>query len=122
MPLRIAEPSSEVWNRGMARSSRRPARRVCSAGTTLEDDHIEEHPGKRATKAPILIVQGDADTIVAPDVTERLVQRLCQNGETVRLRLAPGVGHLETGHEAAPAVLQWIDDRFAGKPRPTSCT
>jgi uncharacterized membrane protein HdeD (DUF308 family)/pimeloyl-ACP methyl ester carboxylesterase len=79
-------------------------------------------PGAVATKAPILIVQGDADTIVAPEVTERLVRTLCQKGETVDLRLYRGVGHLMTGHEAAPAVLQWINDRFAGKPPPTTCT
>jgi uncharacterized membrane protein HdeD (DUF308 family)/pimeloyl-ACP methyl ester carboxylesterase len=79
-------------------------------------------PGAAPTKAPILIVQGEADTIVAPEVTERLVRKLCQKGETVDLRLYPGIGHLVTGHEAAPAVLQWINDRFAGKPPPTTCT
>ncbi|HEY8776930.1 MAG TPA: lipase family protein [Gaiellaceae bacterium] len=79
-------------------------------------------PGGAPTKAPLFIVQGTADTIVAPDVTERLVNKLCQRGETVELRLYPGVGHLVTGHEAAPAVLNWINARFAGKPPPTSCT
>ena len=79
-------------------------------------------PGNAPTAAPILIVQGTADTIVAPEVTERLLHKLCAKGETVELRLYPGVGHLATGHEAAPAVLQWINDRFAAKPPPTSCT
>ena len=79
-------------------------------------------PGNAHTGAPILIVQGTADTIVAPEVTERLLHKLCAKGETVELRLYPGVGHLATGHEAAPAVLQWINDRFAGEPPPTSCT
>jgi uncharacterized membrane protein HdeD (DUF308 family)/fermentation-respiration switch protein FrsA (DUF1100 family) len=82
---------------------------------------LKNTPGGEPTKAPILIVQGGADTIVPPGVTERLVHELCQQGETVKLRLAPDVGHLETGHEAAPAVLKWINDRFAGKPAPTSC-
>jgi hypothetical protein len=69
-----------------------------------------------------LIVLGAADAIVAPAVTDCLVHRLCQNGETVVLRLYPGVGHLATGHDAAPAVTTWIADRFAGRPAPTSCT
>ena len=46
----------------------------------------------------------------------------CKNGERVELRLYPGVAHLVTGHEAAPAVLRWIAERFAGKPPPTTCT
>jgi uncharacterized membrane protein HdeD (DUF308 family)/pimeloyl-ACP methyl ester carboxylesterase len=79
-------------------------------------------PGDTRTAAPILIVQGGADTIVAPDVTERLVHKLCQDGETVMLSVYPGVGHLMTGHDAAPAVLKWIDDRFAGKAAPSNCT
>jgi hypothetical protein len=66
--------------------------------------------------------QGTADTIVTPDVTERLVRKLCDNGETVKLRLYPGVTHIEAGHDAAPDVLNWIGDRFAGQPAPTSCT
>ncbi|MDX6454600.1 MAG: hypothetical protein QOD48_707 [Gaiellaceae bacterium] len=72
--------------------------------------------------APILIVQGTADAIVAPDVTERLAAKLCKNGERIELRLYPGVAHLVTGHEAAPAVLRWVADRFAGKPSATTCT
>jgi uncharacterized membrane protein HdeD (DUF308 family)/alpha-beta hydrolase superfamily lysophospholipase len=79
-------------------------------------------PGNAHTEAPILLVQGTADTIVTPEVTERLAQKLCKNGERVELRLYPGVAHLVTGHEAAPAVLKWITDRFAGKPPPTTCT
>jgi hypothetical protein len=55
-------------------------------------------------------------------VTERLVHKLCASGETVELRLYPGVGHLETGHDAAPAVLNWIAGRFARKPAPSSCS
>ena len=79
-------------------------------------------PGQAPLKVPLLVVQGAADTIVAPAVTESLVHRLCQNGERVELRLYPGVGHVATGHDAAPAVTKWIADRFADKPAPTSCT
>jgi alpha-beta hydrolase superfamily lysophospholipase len=78
-------------------------------------------PGAGRTNTPMLIVQGDADTIVAPDITTRLAIKLCAEGETVDLRLLPGIGHLQTGHVAAPAVVQWIGDRFAGKPAPTTC-
>ena len=78
-------------------------------------------PGATRTNAPILIVQGDADKIVAPDVTARLVDTLCAEGETVDLRVLPRIGHLETGHVAAPDVLRWIADRFAGRRASTIC-
>ena len=81
----------------------------------------KNNPGATPTHAPILITQGDADPIVAPDVTKRFVSTLCKNGETVELRLYPGVKHLDAGHLAAPDVTRWIADRFAGKPAPTSC-
>ncbi len=79
-------------------------------------------PGGANINAPILIVQGAADTIVDPHVTDRLARKLCNQRKTVKLRLYPGVGHLATGHDAAPDVLKWINDRFAGKSPPTTCT
>jgi pimeloyl-ACP methyl ester carboxylesterase len=78
-------------------------------------------PGAERTNAPILIVQGDADTIVAPEITARLADKLCAAGEMVDFRLLAGIGHLQTGHVAAPEVVQWIGDRFAGKPAATTC-
>jgi alpha-beta hydrolase superfamily lysophospholipase len=81
----------------------------------------ENAPGGAPIPAPILIVQGAADTIVDSKVTKELVHKLCQNGEQADLRLYPGVGHIATGHDAAPAVVSWIADRFADNPAPTTC-
>jgi len=61
------------------------------------------------------------DPIVASDVTARLVDKLCAEGDTVDLRVLKGTAHLDTGHVALPDVVQWIADRFAGKPAPTTC-
>jgi pimeloyl-ACP methyl ester carboxylesterase len=82
----------------------------------------ENNPGDARTNAPLLIIQGDADPIVAPDVTARLVDKLCAAGETVDLLILKGTAHLDAGHVAVPDVVQWIADRFAGKPAPTTCT
>jgi predicted esterase len=81
----------------------------------------KNNPGATRTNAPILIIQGDADPIVAPDVTARLVDKLCTEGETVDLRVLKGTAHLDAGHVAVPDVAQWIADRFAGKPAPSTC-
>lgn len=81
----------------------------------------ENNPGGTRTRAPLLIVQGDADPIVAPEVTARLVDKLCAAGERIDLRILPGTAHLDAGHVAAPGVVEWIADRFAGAPSPTPC-
>ncbi len=79
-------------------------------------------PGQSRTDAPILIVQGDADPIVAADVTARLADKLCASGETVNLHILNGTAHLDAGHVAVPYVVKWIANRFAGDPAPSTCT
>jgi predicted esterase len=81
----------------------------------------ENNPGDTRTKAPILIIQGDADPIVAPEVTARLVDELCAEGDTVELLVLKGTAHLDAGHVAVPNVVEWISERFAGKPPSTTC-
>jgi pimeloyl-ACP methyl ester carboxylesterase len=49
-------------------------------------------PGGARTKAPILIVQGDADTIVAPDVTKRLVDKLARTAKPSNYGFTPASG------------------------------
>jgi hypothetical protein len=34
----------------------------------------------------------------------------------------PGVGHLATGHDAAPQEAQWVADGFTRAPAPTTCS
>ena len=79
-------------------------------------------PGAARIDVPLLIVQGDKDPIVAPEVTSRLVDKLCAAGETVQLRILEGTAHLDAGHVAVPEVVEWIGDRFAGEPAPDTCT
>ena len=80
------------------------------------------NPGDAPTDAPMLIVQSDADTIVAPDVTRSFVERLCADGATVELMELQGVSHLDTGAKAAPEVLSWITERFEGSEPSTTCS
>ena len=43
----------------------------------------------------------------------------CERGSTVLLRGAPGQGHGILDFGAAPA--EWLRDRYAGAPAPSSC-
>jgi acetyl esterase/lipase len=78
-------------------------------------------PGAIPTGAPILVTQGDGDPIVPPEATAALVDRLCAQGETVHLRVLAGTGHLVSGQVAVPQVVEWIDERFAGRAPTTTC-
>jgi Secretory lipase len=82
----------------------------------------QNNPGQAPTRVPIFISQGHADTVVDPAITATLVKKLCANGETVDLRIYPGVGRVDAGQLAAPDAAEWIADRSAGKPGPRTCT
>jgi len=81
----------------------------------------ENTPGAVPIPAPLLVVQGGADETVFPQVVKRLVERLCRRGDTVALKIYPGVGHVKTSSVAVPDVVSWLADRFAGRPAPTTC-
>jgi acetyl esterase/lipase len=69
----------------------------------------------------MFIAQGTADQIVAPSITEAYVQKLCDAGQTVDLRLYDGVSHIDTGPDAAPDVAAWLAARFAGEAASSTC-
>jgi pimeloyl-ACP methyl ester carboxylesterase len=79
-------------------------------------------PGSQKISVPILIAQGDADALVRPAITARFAQRLCKQGEVVAYRTFPGVNHVEAGIKTAPVVSTWVEERFAGKQAPTTCS
>jgi alpha-beta hydrolase superfamily lysophospholipase len=70
---------------------------------------------------PLLIAQGEADTIVRPAVSRRFAQTACGRGTPVLLRLYPGHSHTTIAHHAANDAAAWIADRFAGQTAPSSC-
>jgi pimeloyl-ACP methyl ester carboxylesterase len=70
---------------------------------------------------PVFLAQGTTDTIIAPQVTEGYMQRLCKAGSRVRLLELPGIGHGLVAAESARAAVAWMADRFAGVPAPSDC-
>jgi Secretory lipase len=44
--------------------------------------------------------------------------QLCAQGETIDVRILTGTAHLDAGQVSVPDVVQWIADRFAGRPAP----
>ncbi|MFC6011073.1 lipase family protein [Nocardia lasii] len=80
-------------------------------------------PGTRAPSAPLLVLQGVRDEVIAVADIDAHVERYRRAGATVRyLRIRRG-SHLPLEFLIVPAILDWITDRFAGVPAPTgTCT
>jgi alpha-beta hydrolase superfamily lysophospholipase len=70
---------------------------------------------------PLLVVQGSADVIVAPAVTRALVDKLCARRANVRFISIEGGDHVSVAKRSAPETVNWLGDRFAGKPAVSSC-
>jgi alpha-beta hydrolase superfamily lysophospholipase len=81
--------------------------------------------GDERVAGPVLLLQGDADTVVTHQVTDRLAASLCRTGSDIDYRVYPGLGHDTWGGTtgiddgAMPAILAWTKARFAGEPAAT---
>ncbi|HET6554221.1 MAG TPA: alpha/beta fold hydrolase [Dyella sp.] len=78
--------------------------------------------GNVPANIPVLITQGAADRLVLPAVTESYVQGLCRAGSQVQYTEYPGVHHGFIGSDSAIEAVNWMTDRFAGKPAPSNCS
>jgi alpha-beta hydrolase superfamily lysophospholipase len=80
-----------------------------SRGPEAVDAETHRHIG--AVAAPILLVQGDADVVVAPEEAGRLAEVARAAGHTdVEVALVPSAGHSFAGHEdeVVSAVVDWL--------------
>jgi acetyl esterase/lipase len=71
---------------------------------------------------PVFLAQGSTDGLVKPAVTRAYMQRLCGAGSRVRMLVMPNVNHGFAGRDSAGAAVDWIADRFAGRPAPNDCS
>lgn len=71
--------------------------------------------------APVLVMQGTADTVVNPNGSTQYVQRACGFGRQVQYTTYPGATHQTIPNVARPEYVRWIADRFAGRSAPSNC-
>ena len=81
----------------------------------------ENSPGNVTTGVPILLIQGEADTVVPILLTNVLAQRLCAIGDELDYQVFPDFGHNDSTQQNMPLMLDWTAARFAGQPASTSC-
>jgi acetyl esterase/lipase len=79
-------------------------------------------PGTLPPQIPVFLGQGGADELVRPQVTQNYMKRLCAAGSKVRMDFMPDANHGLIARDSAPAAVDWMTDRFAGRAAPDDCT
>jgi len=79
-------------------------------------------PGRTRTVAPMLVVQGTADTTVPAFLTDMYVQNMaCPIGDTIDYLHVNGATHSTVLTDAQAPVLAWMLARVARMPAPSTC-
>lgn len=78
-------------------------------------------PGQAPAGAPVLILQGTADDLVRPQITQQFADHLCAGGAVVEMKWLEGVSHSFAGYDGADTAVRWMADRFHGHPAPNGC-
>ena len=77
--------------------------------------------GQRKIAPPVLILQGQQDDLVLPEVTRRLQRTMCAAGTSVELKEYSGADHLTVVTVSVFDQLRWVHDRLAGTPVQGAC-
>lgn len=80
----------------------------------LEQRALPQQPAS----APMLVIYGGADELVAPAWTDRSLVRACGLGNTIQIQFQPDKGHADVD---ASAAFPWINERFEGLPAVNDC-
>ncbi len=89
-----------------------------AAVDALRGDLGQRSLPQRPATAPMLVIYGGDDQLIAPAWTDAALRRACEMGDTIDILMQPNKGHTDVD---IGAVVPWITDRFAGVPAPNSC-
>jgi alpha-beta hydrolase superfamily lysophospholipase len=81
----------------------------------------ENTAGNETTVAPVLVMQGTADTVVNPNGSTQYVQRACRFGQPIDYSIYAGANHQTIPFVSQNEYVRWIADRFARKGAPSNC-
>jgi pimeloyl-ACP methyl ester carboxylesterase len=82
---------------------------------------VENETMKRPVAGPLFVLAGGADHSVPPESIRVAAEAACKKGYTIDFRVYPGLDHDPLMEKSTPDQLNWIRDRFAGKPPPDNC-
>jgi hypothetical protein len=79
-------------------------------------------PGRTRTDAPLLVVQGTADTTVPPALTDAYVTMLaCPVGDRIDYDHVAGATHTTVVQVSIATIAQWMSARLRGEDAPSTC-
>lgn len=75
----------------------------------------------RRPDAPLLIYQNGGDAVVAPAITRSYALKMCRAGVPLRYVFSAGSKHETSAADSATLTLDWIGNRFDGRPARNDC-
>ena len=81
----------------------------------------EQTPPPLPASMPVFIGQSTADAVVLPWPNAVLQEKWCKAGSMIEMLWIGDVSHQDTATTIGPAVVDWIADRFAGRPPTRTC-
>ena len=85
------------------------------------DSMLAQTPPDMPADMPVFIAQGTTDEVVLPWPNSIIQQKWCDAGSTISMLWMGDVNHEDAAHVSGPAAVDWIADRFAGRPAGRSC-
>lgn len=70
---------------------------------------------------PLFVGESLTDQVVLPNTTAQYIQRACSAGSNLTSLWLTDVGHIQLQSVIAPAVINWVSDRFSGKATSPTC-
>ena len=86
-----------------------------------KDAMLAQTPPAMPADMPVFMAQGTADEVVLPWPNSMIQEKWCDAGSTIDVLWMGDVNHEDAAHVSGPAAVDWIADRFAGRPAGRSC-
>lgn len=74
-----------------------------------------------APNQSLFVGESLTDQVVLPNTTAQYIQRACAAGSNLNSLWLTDVGHIQLQSVIAPAVTNWVADRFAGRTNTSTC-
>jgi hypothetical protein len=113
------------WDYAYASFLNAPPGKVVKSGwdktAAAEKFFKNDELGAAPIDGPMLVIAGEADKTVPIAAMRDTVAIACEHGLALTFRSYPGLDHDPTMINSTPDQLNWIRDRFAGKPGGSNC-
>ncbi len=120
----LAEPGVVVSVLNALALSRDPLVFAADPGDGTLGARLAQNVPTLPVAAPLLVAQGEADSLITPDAQDGYIAGRCAAGQRLDYRRYPGrdhVGLVEPDSPLIPDLLEWTRDRFAGESVADGC-